>query len=354
MIDEIKNTIINDPLCELSIDELIELSNLDYCELVKIFGKKYIARYPEDITLDTICYVGDLYVDNKLPICNLKYIFGSLYCALDGLYYLENICFVSKNTFFSNHYDSETLFNMFNNYEYMLYALKNGFNLLPYATEELKSNKNFILETIKYGGSLFYASEELKKDKEVALAAVKKDGYAIKNVPEELKHDKEIMMKAVKKKGRALEFVPEELRNDKDVVLAAVKEDGEALMYASNDLKNDKKVVLAAVNENGFALGDASEELRNNKLFLLKAVMINGESLLSTTEKSIDNEIILFIASVSTVLNYIRKDIINMIKKSIKVTIKLFNISSFMSKKYKLYNSEFENKKDIKKYVLFK
>ena len=330
MIDEIKNKVKNNPFYDLSIAELIELSNLDYYDLVEIFGKKYIARDPEDITLDTICYVGDLYVDNILPICNLKYIFGSLYYTLDKLYYLENICFVSNNTFLENDSDSETLFNLVNNYEYMLYTLKNDFNLLK------------------------YASETLKNDKEVALAAVKKDGYAIIYLPEELKKDKEIVLEAIKSNGKTFKYASEELRNDRKFVLKAVKEDGEALMYASEALKNDKKIVLAAVNENGYALGEASEELRNNKLFLLKAIMINGESLFCTTEEPIDNEVILFIAYASTIINTIRKDIMNIIKKSIKATLNIFNISSFMTKKYKLYNSELDNKKDIKKYVLFR
>lgn len=42
MIDEIKNKIKDNQFCELSINELIELSKLSYNELVEIFGKKYV------------------------------------------------------------------------------------------------------------------------------------------------------------------------------------------------------------------------------------------------------------------------------------------------------------------------
>lgn len=44
MIEEIKNKIKEDPLCELSIDELIKISDLDYNEYVDLFGKELVAQ----------------------------------------------------------------------------------------------------------------------------------------------------------------------------------------------------------------------------------------------------------------------------------------------------------------------
>ena len=52
MLEDIKKKIKDDLNCELSIDELIELNKLSYEELVEIFGKKHVARTPEEITIE--------------------------------------------------------------------------------------------------------------------------------------------------------------------------------------------------------------------------------------------------------------------------------------------------------------
>ena len=59
---------------------------------------------------------------------------------------------------------------------------------------------------------------------------------------EELRNDKEVVLEAVKKYGDALQFASEELRNDKEVVLEAVKENGNAIKYASPELQEDEDV----------------------------------------------------------------------------------------------------------------
>ena len=50
-----------------------------------------------------------------------------------------------------------------------------------------------------------YASEELKADKQVVLEAVKQHGDALRFASEELKADKEVVVEAMKQNWRALE-----------------------------------------------------------------------------------------------------------------------------------------------------
>ena len=82
------------------------------------------------------------------------------------------------------------------------------------------------------------ASEELKADKQVVLEAVKQDGCSLLFASEELKADKQVVLEAVKQDGRALRFASQELKADKEVILEAVKQDGESLEYASPSLRN--------------------------------------------------------------------------------------------------------------------
>jgi len=93
--------------CNLSVEELRILYEIDYSldinidfvrrhrnnyeDFCKIFGKKYIACTSSDIDENTICYVGDLVIDKKLPTYNLRYVYGDLDCRLDNVYNLENL-----------------------------------------------------------------------------------------------------------------------------------------------------------------------------------------------------------------------------------------------------------------------
>ena len=93
--------------CNLSVEELRILYEIDYSldinidfvrrhrnnyeDFCKIFGKKYVARTSSDIDENTICYVGDLVIDKKLPTYNLRYVYGDLDCRLYNVYNLENL-----------------------------------------------------------------------------------------------------------------------------------------------------------------------------------------------------------------------------------------------------------------------
>jgi len=51
-----------------------------YEDLSKIYGKEHVACTPQEITEDTICFVGAaLIIDKKLPTYNLRYIYGNLH-----------------------------------------------------------------------------------------------------------------------------------------------------------------------------------------------------------------------------------------------------------------------------------
>ena len=96
-----------------------------------------------------------------------------------------------------------------------------------------------------------------------ALGAVKRDGRALQQASEELKGDREVVMEAVKQNGHALQHASEELKRDREVVMEAVKQDGEALGHASEELKRDRGVVLEAVKQNGSAIQHASLSLQS-------------------------------------------------------------------------------------------
>ena len=109
MVEEILNKISKNLNCDLNIEELRVLYELDslceelrlyrdnrsdkvhYNDFCKLFGSESVATSPNEITENTICYLGSLFLINQLPTYNLKYIYGTLLYANKEVFNLENL-----------------------------------------------------------------------------------------------------------------------------------------------------------------------------------------------------------------------------------------------------------------------
>ena len=81
-------------------------------------------------------------------------------------------------------------------------------------------------------------------DGDCVLATLMKDfcGDSFKYASEDLKSDREFVLKAVNINGSVLEYASPELKADKEVVLVAVKNNERACKYASGGLQSDKEI----------------------------------------------------------------------------------------------------------------
>ena len=80
---------------EISLDKIMYISGRNkYTDFIKLFGNDAVARVPEEITENTICYIGNLNIDSILPTHNLRYVYGDLDYRLDKVYNLENLQYV--------------------------------------------------------------------------------------------------------------------------------------------------------------------------------------------------------------------------------------------------------------------
>ena len=62
------------------------------------------------------------------------------------------------------------------------------------------NNRDYVLKAVsKQGNLLDYASEELKDDKQIALAAIENNPEALEFVSDRLKEDKEVVYNSVSK-----------------------------------------------------------------------------------------------------------------------------------------------------------
>ena len=83
-------------LCFISFEIAYEIA-------VKEFGEDKVVLYDESkITIDTICFIGNLYVEKVLPTYNLRYIFGNLNYQIEEVINLENLEYVYGDFIFSN------------------------------------------------------------------------------------------------------------------------------------------------------------------------------------------------------------------------------------------------------------
>ena len=133
MLQEIYDKNRKNNNCKLSIDELrliyIDCFDLDdhdyyiatlirenrnnYLDLVKLYGKEHVACNMNDINENTICFVGNLIIIDKLPTYNLKYIYGKLtYIPFEEIYNLENLEIIFGNVDFDGIYSANGLENL--------------------------------------------------------------------------------------------------------------------------------------------------------------------------------------------------------------------------------------------------
>ena len=81
--------------------------------------------------------------------------------------------------------------------EFVLKAVEKEPFVFKEISSRLKGNKEIALTAIKNGVSLEYVSDELKKDRNVVLEAVRRNGHQLKYVSEKLKDDLLVVLNAI-------------------------------------------------------------------------------------------------------------------------------------------------------------
>ena len=190
-----------------------------------------------------------------------------------------------------------------NDREFMLKAAINGVywnNNHPfgYASDELKNNGEFVFEIVRaeVGHLELEEAEKMKRngqDPEPMLSATRMNRYSnmLSHMGEDLKNNREFMLQMAKEYRNTFEYASEELKNDREFVLEVIEHIpygihwiGNALIYAGKELRNDREFVLEVVKRranNGAEFSKevpadsdglliASDELKNDREFVLE------------------------------------------------------------------------------------
>lgn len=163
------------------------------------FMKSAIILHPE-----LIMYAGDVVGNN--------YEFAEFIVRVDGKYlrYLSG--------------------ELRNNKDIVKLAVCNGYwyytpTSFEFASDELKNNKEFVLELLDVSPSIYeYVSIELKNDHDVTIAAIIKDSLNLTRMPEKFKTDKEFLKDLVRKYNVDFHYISAFRCIDKDLINEIAKE----------------------------------------------------------------------------------------------------------------------------------
>lgn len=170
--------------------------------------------------------------------------------------------------------------------EIVLAAVSQNGGVLQYASERLKSEKDFVMKAVCHSTKgtsdsedptrlvFAYISEDFKTDREVVLAAVRRTGMALKFAPKDFQNDREIVLAAVSEDGRAFQYASQQLKEEKDFVLQAVGKNGRAFAYVSEYFKDDSEVALEAVSNRGGAVEFFGDRLKGDARVMLAALVL--------------------------------------------------------------------------------
>jgi hypothetical protein len=128
---------------------------------------------------------------------------------------------------------------------------------LTFASDELKNDKDIVMEAVKSGGNgLKYASEKLKNDINVVFAAIKNHPFSLEHASEEMKSNYEV-----------LEYAIENINTE-------ITKIDNIMSYASRELQNNNELILKSLLKirNGYLDWEFSDNiyLKNNDDYNLK------------------------------------------------------------------------------------
>lgn len=117
--------------------------------------------------------------------------------------------------------------------------------------EKFKLNDFSVAEKIKTKLTIYsYMGEELKNNKNFILNAIDNDSFIIKYAGENLKSDKDFLVTAIKKNSHTFNFICDDLKRDKRFISELIKENPEVFKFATDQIKRDKEFILELIKEN--------------------------------------------------------------------------------------------------------
>lgn len=143
--------------------------------------------------------------------------------------------------------------------------------------QSLFTDKELVKELCKQGWEFLntneieiasFCSEDVRSDRDTALIMVKSWRTNLRLLSDEIKDDKEFILEALQHED-ILEYASERLKDDDEVVYFAIGKKPKEIKYTSDRFRKDKTLMLQLLNENNHIIEYIHVDIMNDVYFLL-------------------------------------------------------------------------------------
>ncbi|MEK9877369.1 MAG: DUF4116 domain-containing protein [Betaproteobacteria bacterium] len=179
-------------------------------------------------------------------------------------------------------------------------VLTAGFKGFEYASEDLKSNRSFLLLMVDKEGPyvLRYAHKSVLLDEEFLKGFKLADlSVLIEFGPDELKTNRDFVKEVIARNGYDIRHLSDEFKNDFEIALLAVSNNEHAYEFISDEMKANKKIFLAGPG--GAHLEHAPDVIRSDLECLRHAVSRFGGALAFVKDETLITPDLILLAAYS-------------------------------------------------------
>ena len=167
--------------------------------------------------------------------------------------------------FVSNHRE------LYDDKDIVLAAVRNNCLALTYASDNLRSDMDIVLEAVRCvkntGDALWviaFIDGRILDNREAVIQIVSQNGFMLSVLPD-FKDDREVVLAAVRQRDNAISFASEDVQLDREFILRAVRQNGRVLAHVNDRFKADREIALAAIQNTASAIRHAAPELRADR-----------------------------------------------------------------------------------------
>lgn len=160
---------------------------------------------------------------------------------------------------------------LYDDKDIMLAAVRNNCLALTYASDNLRSDMDVVLEAVRRvkttGDAMWviaFIDGRILENREAVIRIVSQNGFMLSILPD-FKDDREVVFAAICQKGNAISFASEDVQQDRDFILRAVRQNGRVFAHVNDKFKADREIALAAVQNTADAIRYAAPELRADR-----------------------------------------------------------------------------------------
>jgi hypothetical protein len=186
---------------------------------------------------------------------------------------------------------------LLNDLDFCLKMVRTRGLLLKYVSDDLKENRQLIIEATRENYEAFqFAPSTIKNNVVFVRLCLGPAGKCSENLieflSEDLRKNEDIILLAINRNPKLFKYASQTLLSNRDFLLTKIlNKYGALLEYVSEDLKNDKELTTIAILNDSFAFNYISNKLKKDDLFMNDLFTnINNDDIIKNIISNDENE----------------------------------------------------------------